>query len=172
MSRSKIYYHLDNQTDFTNITEHFDNLISGLAPEPVFAPVSDSGFAPVSAPFYSPVSDSVFAPVSAPVYESVFAPVSVPVSAPVYESVFAPVSAPVYESVFAPATPIPISSGLVYAPASSKNPIIPTDWYLKKLILKGKNSEKYWIVEVDELGKLIINPFDYDTKKIKLKQRW
>jgi len=144
MSRSKIYYHLDNQTDFTNITEHFDNLISGLAPEPVFAPVSDSVFAPVSAPFYSPVSDSVFAPVSAPVYES----------------------------VFAPATPIPISSGLVYAPASSKNPIIPTDWYLKKLILKGKNSEKYWIVEVDELGKLIINPFDYDTKKIKLKQRW
>jgi hypothetical protein len=143
MSRSKIYHYLDNQSDYTNVIEHFNNptpdtvynSISGMAPEPVFAPASESVFAPV----FAPISESVSAPVSA----TVFAPVSAPVFAPV----FAPVSAPI-------------------------PPQIPREWYLNKLILKGKNSEKYWTVEINEFGNLIITPFEYDNKKIKLSRRW
>ena len=103
MSRSKIYYYLDNQSDYTNVTEHFNN------PTPDTVYNSISGMAPAS--------DLMSAPV--------FAPASDLMSAP----------------VFAPRPP-----SQVFAP---RPPPILREWYLNKLILKGKNNEKYWTVEVN-----------------------
>jgi hypothetical protein len=93
MSKNKIYYYLDNPTDFANMTEHFDNSNS--------------------------INDSAYNLVSGPV------PITTPTLA--FESIYTPVSAPI-------------------------PPPIQREWYLNKLILKGKNSKKYWTLEVDELA--------------------